>query len=208
MFTGIVQKVATVKQITKQLVKSSPTAFDLVLDNPFASDDQQEPVSLGESIANSGVCLTVTMFNLQELHFNVSPETLARTSLSQLKVGSKLNLERSLRVGDRLSGHWVQGHVDGVAKLIEVNEVTPEYFDITVEIQDPTLLKYCVKKGSISIEGISLTIHELLGNRLEFQIIPHTWNHTNLVNIKHGDLLNIEVDLVAKYIERFQEAKA
>lgn len=200
MFTGIIQKVAKVKSITK----SSPTSLDIVLDNPYAVETANDPIELGESIANSGVCLTVTKFSATELHFNVSPETLARTSMSRLKPGSLVNLERSLRMGDRLSGHWVQGHVDGVAKWVQASEVTPGYFDITIEVQDPALLRYCVKKGSISIEGISLTIHDIEGAKLKFQIIPHTWSHTNLVDLKNGDLVNLEVDLVAKYIERFQ----
>lgn len=200
MFTGIVQKVGTMKSVTP----TSSTAIDIVIDNPYAADAATDPIELGESIAVSGVCLTVTKFSKDEIHFNVSPETMARTSMGRLKPGSKVNLERSLRMGDRLSGHWVQGHVDGVAKLVGVSEVTQGYYDVTIEVQDHGLLKYMVKKGSISVEGISLTIHEIEGNRLKFQIIPHTWSHTNLVDLNNGDLANIEVDLVAKYIERFQ----
>ncbi|MBS1958935.1 MAG: riboflavin synthase [Bdellovibrionales bacterium] len=203
MFTGIIQKVATVKDI----VKTSESSLDLVLDNPYASVASSDPIEMGESIATSGVCLTVTRFSASEIRFNVSPETVARTGMARLKKGSKVNLERSLRMGDRLSGHWVQGHVDGAAKLVEVTEVTQGYYDVTIEIQDQELLRYCVKKGSISVEGISLTIHDLSANRLKFQIIPHTWAETDLSDLKNGDLVNIEVDLVAKYIERFQTIK-
>jgi riboflavin synthase len=208
MFTGIVQKVASVKRVTPTsdpaTAPGGAQSIDIVIDNPYAPELAEDPIELGESIANSGVCLTVTKFSAEELHFNVSPETMARTSMSRLTPGRKVNLERSLRMGDRLSGHWVQGHVDGVARLAAVEEVTPGYYDVTIEVQDKTLLKYMVKKGSICLEGISLTIHELEGNRLKFQIIPHTWNQTNLLDLKNGDLVNIEVDLVAKYIERFQ----
>jgi riboflavin synthase len=200
MFTGIIQRVGKVLQVKT----TGPESMDLTLSNPFVEDDGHK-LEMGESIACNGVCLTVTEFSLEKIHFNVSPETLARTSLGRLRSGSLVNLERSLRMGDRLSGHWVQGHVDGVARLIEVSEVNPGYFDLSFEVLDRGLLKYCVKKGSISIEGISLTIHDLQQKQFNVQIIPHTWNQTNLVDLKRGDLVNLEVDLVAKYIERFRE---
>ena len=200
MFTGIIKAVGQVKE----LVATSPTSYTLKMSMPFASDD---PVELGESVANNGVCLTVTHCTETSMTFDLSPETVRCTALSRLKQGSLVNLERSLRMGDRLSGHWVQGHVDGVAKVIKVEKVDaglkPEdaYFNLGVELSDPTLRKYCVKKGSISLDGISLTIHEIKGNELHFQIIPHTWSHTALPDIKLGELMNIEVDILAKYAE-------
>ena len=198
MFTGIVQKVSTVKSLRE----TSASSFEMVISNPFGSVD---PIQLGESISNNGVCLTVTRFSESELAFDLSPETVLRTGLSRLKAGRKVNLERSLRMGDRLSGHWVQGHVDGTAKLVKVEEVEKGYFDIEVEPTDSSHLRYCVKKGSICLDGISLTIHHLTSKTLAFQIIPHTWSETALADLSHGDLLNIEVDLLAKYIERFQD---
>ena len=173
---------------------------------PFSVDD---PIELGESIANNGVCLTVTSFTDQYMTFDLAPETVKRTALSRLKTGSLINLERSLRMGDRLSGHWVQGHVDGTAflkvsdTLLMPNASNANFYDLVVELQDPSLRKYCVKKGSISLDGISLTIHEINGNKLHFQIIPHTWDHTALPDIKLGELMNIEVDILAKYAENF-----
>jgi len=204
MFTGIVQKVGKVLEFEK----TSPTSYTLKIIQPFETSD---PIELGESIANNGTCLTVTKFTNDWMTFDLAPETVVRTALSRLKPGSLVNLERSLRMGDRLSGHWVQGHVDGVAKVLKVSDtfLMPTasgdgFYDIIVELADPTLRKYCVKKGSISLDGISLTIHEITGNQLHFQIIPHTWKHTALPDLKMGDLMNIEVDILAKYAENFQ----
>lgn len=198
MFTGIVQKVSKVLS----LEPSSSESFKLTISQPFSMSD---PIHLGESIANNGVCLTVTDFDPNQIRFDLAPETLRCTSLGRLKAGSLVNLERSLRMGDRLSGHWVQGHVDGVARVIDLNRVVSEteYYDLGIEFQNSDLLKYCVKKGSISLDGISLTIHDIRQNHLFFQIIPHTWSHTALPDIKVGDLVNIEVDILAKYAENF-----
>jgi riboflavin synthase len=198
MFTGIIQKVASVKK----LVKTSDTSYTFQIDNPYAGNG--DPIELGESISNNGVCLTVTEFNDEVLQFDLSPETVLRTALSRLSTGRKVNLERSLRMGDRMSGHWVQGHVDGTAKVLSLTEVEQGYWDLEIELSDPKLMRYCVKKGSLSIDGISLTIHDLSLKTLKFQIIPHTWAETSLSDISHGDLVNIEVDILSKYIERFQ----
>lgn len=208
MFTGIIQKVGTVKSV-RELGSGSARAMDLEVSNPF------DGVQLGESIAHNGVCLTVTEIKPDSLVYNLAPETLARTALGHLRMGSKVNLERALQVGDRLSGHWVQGHVDGVAKTLSIGLTpvdggrasAPEYFDWKVEVLDASLAQYFVKKGSVAVDGISLTIHEISSHDghavLEFQIVPHTWNHTHLVGIKGGDLVNIEVDLFAKYVAKF-----
>ncbi len=202
MFTGIIEKVAQVKG----LESTSANAFELVLNNPF-SNTLSDVIEVGESIATNGVCLTVTSFTNSEIHFDLSPETIRCSSLQRLKRSSKVNLERSLRMGDRLSGHWVQGHVDGTAKVVKLQEAEAGYFDLEIEPTDFTLLKYCVKKGSIAVDGISLTIHHLEQHSLSFQIIPHTWVETALPDLSIGDLVNIEVDLLAKYIERFSEYK-
>ena len=195
MFTGIVQKTAKVLEF-KQMTAET---YQLKITQPFEAGD---PIELGESIANNGVCLTVTNFTQDWMTFDLAPETVAVTALKRLKSGSLVNLERSLRMGDRLSGHWVQGHVDGVAK-VSVLKSNQDCYDLAVELQNPNLRKYCVKKGSISLDGISLTIHDIQENTLHFQIIPHTWSHTALSDIKTGDLMNIEVDILAKYAENF-----
>jgi riboflavin synthase len=201
MFTGIIEKVASVQSITK----TSDTSFTFKISNPYSavSNDEAGRIEMGESISNNGACLTVTAFDANFLQFDVSPETVLRTALARLKPGRKVNLERSLRMGDRMSGHWVQGHVDGTAKVVTLNEVEKGYYDLEIEPTDPKLMRYCVKKGSLSVDGISLTIHDLSTKSLKFQIIPHTWSETALSDLSHGDLVNIEVDILAKYIERF-----
>lgn len=201
MFTGIVQKKATVLELNQ----TSENSYVLKIDNPYAEEMKSDPIELGESIANNGVCLTVTQLSSDSLQFDLSPETIHRTGLSRLKKGSQVNLERSMRMGDRLSGHWVQGHVDGTAKVVGLNQVEEGYWDYTIEPTDRSLLRYCVKKGSLTVDGISLTIHDLTEKTLRFQIIPHTWTVTSLSDLSIGDLVNIEVDILAKYIERFKE---
>ncbi len=199
MFTGIIQKVSTVRAI-----EPGHDSFVLKLENRF--DSKSDPVELGESIAVNGVCLTVTSFNESNLSFDVSPATLNVTALGRLKAGSQVNLERSLRMGDRLSGHWVQGHVDGTARVVEVKALHQGYFVLTISLSEkPELLRYCVSKGSISIDGVSLTIQSLERDSLTFQLIPHTWSETAFSDLKASDLVNIEVDILAKYIERFKE---
>ena len=215
MFTGIIQKVAVVKEI-RPISKDS---LILVLSNPYAVANDPDPIAVGESIATNGVCLTAvpsrashstatgSRLNETDLQFDVSPATLAVTGLGRLKVGSKVNLERSLRMGDRLSGHWVQGHVDGTAVVKKVLEVGKGFYELTIAFteQHRALARYCVSKGSISIDGTSLTIQAIEQNSLKFQIIPHTWAETSLSDLRDGDLVNIEVDILAKYIERFNE---
>ena len=107
-----------------------------------------------------------------------------------------------MRLGDRLSGHWVQGHVDGMAKLKEITPIEGGCYSLELEFLDPSCLKYCIHRGSITLDGISLTIHAIENQSLRFQIIPHTWKETALSDLNRGDLVNFEVDLIAKYIER------
>jgi riboflavin synthase len=200
MFTGIVQK-------TARVVSRDPTgekSYRLVLSNPYRSEEQKDPLILGESIAVNGVCLTVVGFTHEQIDFDVSPETVERTSLSRCTVGKRVNLERALRMGDRLSGHWVQGHVDGTARVSRIEMAETGYFDLDIEFTGGELVRYCVHKGSICVDGISLTLHRLVGNTAGFQIIPHTWNETALPELVTGDLVNIEVDILAKYLERMK----
>jgi riboflavin synthase len=206
MFTGIIEAKGQVTVATKNRLT-------------YQAGFQHEPVVLGESIATNGVCLTVaairpTLNGLPafEYDFDLAPETVQRTALGQLKPGMFVNLERSLRVGDRMSGHWVQGHVDGTATLIRSDSIAASCYEVELELNDSDLSRYCVKKGSISVDGISLTIHQVLDfvdqgkqrTRLIFQIIPHTWSETNLSDLSLGCKVNVEVELLAKYLERFQ----
>lgn len=162
---------------------------------------------LGESIAVNGVCLTVAEYtDLGDAFFFISLETLERSNLGSVKVGSFLNLERALTLQTRLSGHLVQGHVDGKARLrgiIACSNSTILSFEL-----DPEIAHYCVEKGSISINGISLTINSLSESLpdektlIEVMIIPHTWSNTNLSHLQVNDQVNVEVDILAKYVER------
>jgi riboflavin synthase len=194
MFTGIV----TSCQPVLALVPLSGS-LRIRLANPYGKLDG------GESIAVNGTCLTVETFTDSEMTFFASPETLSRTSLGGLKAGSIVNLEWALLASDRLGGHIVQGHVDGLAKLESVAEQGDSWrldFSIPAEFA-----RYCIAKGSICLDGISLTINEVSpqpdgSSRLWVQIIPHTWKHTHLHTRRAGDVLNLEVDPIAKYVER------
>ncbi|MBG1232086.1 riboflavin synthase [Aestuariivirga litoralis] len=163
-------------------------------------------LELGESIAVNGVCLTVAdIFLGGDAEFFASSETLARTNLGQVAADTKVNLERSVSLNTRLSGHMVQGHVDGMGKLVAVEAISGAW-KLAVDIP-ASVARYCVEKGSIAIDGISLTINSLQdqpggGARIGLMIIPHTWEHTTLHATAVGDALNIEVDVIAKYVER------
>lgn len=199
MFTGIVQKVASV-----QAIESAKDSMTLRLENPFR--ETQDPLVTGESIAVNGVCLTLTSFNDSHLNFDVSPATLKVTALGRLKIASQTNLERALRMGDRLSGHWVQGHVDGVASVKGIQAQAQGFYELALSFgPSAPLLRYCVSKGSICADGVSLTIQSIEQDVLIFQLIPHTWSETAFPDLRASDLVNIEVDILAKYIERFKE---
>ena len=163
-------------------------------------------LTLGESVAINGTCLTVVEFDAQGLAaFYASAETLARTNMGALRQGGLVNLERAVSLSTRLSGHLVQGHVDGLAKL---HSITPEAGAYKIELLlPPHLAKYCVEKGSIALDGISLTLNVVTdlptGEAvIGLTIIPHTWAHTNLQTRAVGDLINVESDVFAKYVER------
>lgn len=193
MFTGIVTAVVPLVR-----AEPLPAGTRLVFRNPYGK------LEIGESIAINGACMTVEAFSegLEgEMAFFVSPESLRRTNLGALQAGGLVNLERALLASQRLSGHIVQGHVDGLAMLSHLSQEGEAWrleFELPAE-----LARYCVEKGSICLDGISLTINQILepGNRLWIQVIPHTWQNTNLHSRKVGDALNLEVDILAKYIE-------
>ena len=194
MFSGIIERLAPVA-VTEQRGQS----LVLVVDAGWSD------LELGESVAVNGVCLTVTETGRAGIAtFFVSPETIARTNLGKLETGAHVNLERSVRLETRLSGHLVQGHVDGQARL---TAVTPEGGAYRLELALPAELgRYCVEKGSIALDGISLTINSVVatqgGAAIGITIIPHTWEHTNLNAARPGDDINVEVDVMAKYVER------
>lgn len=198
MFTGLVAAVSRVVSL-----RSVAAGAVLAVERPPEFGD----VSVGESIAVSGVCLTVVpQAGLgQPLCFDVSPETLSRSALGGLSPGSGVNLERALRASDRLGGHVVAGHVDGTARVLAVAKAGDSW---TFTFALPgALARYAVEKGSISVDGISLTIAALGEESFDVAVIPHTFTATTLGERKPGDLVNLEVDILGKYVERLLAAR-
>jgi riboflavin synthase len=192
MFTGIVREVGTV------------AAFDgsrLVVTAPETDAD----VAVGDSVSVAGVCLTVVPSDEGGLAFDVVPETLSRTALGDLTAGDSVNLEPSLRVGDPLGGHVVQGHVDAVGR---VRSITPEGESRRVWVDAPeAIVRYCVEKGSIAVDGVSLTVAALDDDGFEVALIPHTLEVTTLGALEPGDEVNLEADVLAKVVERLVAAR-
>jgi len=156
-------------------------------------------LALGESIAVSGACLTVTARQRRRFAVDVSPETLRRTTIGALAPGARVNLERALRMGDRLGGHLVQGHVDGTGRL---EEIRPDGEWVLYRFSAPrTVAPYLVEKGSIAVEGVSLTIFHCRGSRFTVALIPHTLTHTTLGDRHPGDKVNLEADVMLKHVE-------
>ena len=191
MFTGIIEELGTISLFTK----INQGAKIEILAPAILSD-----AKIGDSIAVNGVCLTVVTKTNHSFVADLSDETLKLTSLKQLKLGSKVNLERPMQPQARFGGHIVQGHVDAVGKFIGANQVGEGY---SVQIGFPSELgKYIVHKGSITVDGISLTVASLTANSFVIAIIPHTWKNTNLSTLKAGNEVNLEVDVIAKYVEK------
>lgn len=161
-------------------------------------------LALGDSVAVNGVCLTVVRFDASGFEADVSPETLRVTNLEDLRPGAAVNLERPLRPADRLGGHFVQGHVDGVGRIVDVERQTDFWW---VGVGFPAELgRWIVTKGSIAVDGISLTVADLDAGRLAVQIVPHTWRRTNLHARAVGEAVNVECDIIGKYAARAAEA--
>ena len=193
MFTGIVEEIGTVERPGSHLRVACRT----VLADAF----------VGSSIAVNGTCLTAVQIAGDGFQVDLSPETLAKTNLGDLKAGSLVNLERPLAVGDRLSGHIVQGHVDGTGEFLGLHELPDANWWLDVRVP-PELDRYMILKGSIALDGISLTIAGLSGGVLSVAIIPHTYRNTSLHAMKPGERINIEVDLIAKYVEKLVTMKS
>jgi riboflavin synthase len=197
MFTGIVQDVGRI--IAMQEVKGERS---LVIETKKIS---LQRFNLGDSIAVQGVCLTVTQLQASALAVDVSAETLALTTLKSLMKDSPVNLEAALRVGDPLGGHFVSGHIDGVGTVHGVQEIGRSY---RLEVVAPTsLLRYIAYKGSITLDGVSLTVNTVHDNRFVVNLIPHTWNETTLRYLLPGALVNIETDQMARYVERILQSQ-
>jgi len=196
MFTGIILGKGTIVE-----KRSSGGGMIFSLESDFDLTDPEE----GESIAVNGVCLTAKNINARKFTVDVSPESLARTNLGKLSVGSKVNLERALRLSDRLGGHMVSGHVDAVSTILERRPVG-DFVQFTFGIP-AGLSKYIIEKGSIGIDGTSLTVNSCDDNSFSIVVIPHTMEVTLLGKLREGDSVNIEVDLIGKYVEKMLQAE-
>ncbi len=191
MFTGLVREVGEVGWLRR-----TDQAVQLLIKAPRTA----ARVRTGESVAVNGCCLTVTAHREKQLMFDLLDESLARTNLGQLKPGSPVNLERALRVDGRLGGHFVQGHIDCTAEVLHLEEKGP---DLLLGLSlAPDFARYMAYKGSIAVNGVSLTVTAIEADRFFVWIIPHTLEKTNLGDLEIGDPVNLEFDILAKYVER------
>jgi riboflavin synthase len=192
MFTGLVEDVGTVARADRR-------SDALVL----AVRPAQLPLAeltIGESVCHDGACLTVTDIGRDSFSVLAGAETLARTTLGHLRVGKRVNLERSLEVGDRLGGHWVTGHIDGTGELAARRDLGSNLVLVVRAV--PALLRYIVEKGSIAIAGVSLTVNAVDADTFSVAIIPHTRDMTTLGDLAIGDRVNLETDILAKHVEK------
>src|ERR1700685_1305253 len=198
MFTGIIEEVGKVVKIEQRGENRRIT---------IAAENTPQELKPGDSVAVSGVCLTALDIKPKSFCADLAPETWARTSFSRMHRHALVNLELPLRADGRFGGHIVQGHVDGVGRLVSLDRIADsENWWLEIELPDE-VEKYTVYKGSISIEGISLTVAKLEKNRCTVAIIPHTVERTNLHSLKPGDPVNLEADLIAKYVEKMMKGE-
>jgi riboflavin synthase len=191
MFTGLIESVGRIDALTR-----SEHGVRLRIATDLAPE-----LAIGDSLATSGVCLTVVDKTAGDVGMDVSPETLRVTTLSELEVGSLVNLERPMRADGRFGGHIVQGHVDGTGVIVSLDAEGEEFYRLTIAFP-AHLAPYFIHKGSVAVDGISLTIADLRDDSLAIQIIPHTMSHTNLSAAQPGRRVNLECDLVGKYVMR------
>lgn len=191
MFTGIVEGLGIIKKFEKKTNTRSAAKMKVDLGN------LAKGLKAGHSVAINGVCLTVTKISKNAAEFEMIGETIKKTDLGKLESGDKVNIERSLKVGDRMEGHFVLGHIDGTGKIIKIEKM-PKEIKLWIELPND-LTKHVVKKGSIAIDGISLTLVDVIKNKISVCIIPHTIKITNLNSKNIGDKVNIETDILGKY---------
>jgi len=193
MFTGLIESVGRVEAVTRDA-----SGIRIAIATPLASE-----LAPGESVSINGVCLTATHLDGARMHADIGPETARVTTLGTLQSGQPVNLERSMRADSRFGGHFVQGHVDGVGELRSVREDGDARW-LTIRFPAP-LAPFIVRKGSIALDGISLTVADLRDAEFDVMIIPFTWDHTNLSSLRAGDRVNLEGDMVGKYVARAVE---
>ncbi|WP_336977857.1 riboflavin synthase [Brevundimonas nasdae] len=194
MFTGIVTDIGRVRE-----VRETDRDRRYEIETAWNTDG----IDLGASISHAGCCLTVTEKGHGWFAVEVSNETLSKTTLGAWKTGDGVNLERAARLGDEMGGHVVSGHVDGLGRVISI---TPEGGSHRIEVEAPAPLhRYIAAKGSITVDGVSLTVNAVEGQVFSLNIIPHTWDVTTLGRLKVGDPVNLEIDMLARYLARWQE---
>jgi riboflavin synthase len=200
MFTGIVQEVGIIR---RSEARSGPTGpEDRRIEVGFAGITR-ERLNLGDSVCVDGVCLTVAELGAASFQADVSGETLRVTTLGAKRDGARVNLEPALRAGDSLGGHWVSGHVDGIAEVLATSN---DARSLRVEFAAPkSLARYIARKGSVTLDGVSLTVNEVDGHKFSVNLIPHTLEATTLGSLAVGVGVNLEIDLLARYVERLTE---
>jgi riboflavin synthase len=193
MFTGLIEKIGEVAEM-----KPTPSGFRLRLETALAPE-----LLPGDSLAVNGVCLTVVTADKDAVNLDIAPETIRVSALGSLKPGKSVNLERPMRADSRVGGHFVQGHVDATGTISEIRK-DGDFWWLTVKFP-PSLAAQIVRKGSIAVDGISLTVAGVDDRHFDVQIVPFTWEHTNLQSVKVNDLVNLECDMLGKYVLRAME---
>jgi riboflavin synthase len=203
MFTGLIQETGEIADIERIDGQNGGSVTRITIKARSVPSE----LKTGDSVAVSGVCLTALQTGEQQFSADLAQETLDRTSLQRLKPGSLVNLELPARAQDRMGGHVVQGHVDGAGAVVSLHKVKfRDDWRLVIEVPKE-FTRYIVPQGSITVEGISLTVASIEGSRVEIAIIPHTWQATNLRALRQGDPVNIEVDVLAKYAEKIAHGK-
>jgi riboflavin synthase len=192
VFTGLIEEIGILEEANKGAKSAQLT---------ISANKVLQDIKLGDSVSTNGVCLTVVRFSNNSFTVDVMPETMRRSNLKNLKHGNKINLERALKLGDRLGGHIVSGHIDGVG-LVRAIEEEDNATWVTIEAESK-IMRYIIEKGSIAIDGTSLTVAYVDNKAFKVSIIPLTRDETTLLSKKVGDEVNLECDMVGKYIERF-----
>lgn len=194
MFSGIVEALGIIEAVADENVGKRFTIL-------WPAPDQAEPFKIGESIAVNGCCLTVVEADGERFQVQAGPETLLRTNLGEQVAGRQVNLERSMRVNDRLGGHFVQGHVDTTAEVTE-RRTEGDWEFLRFRLDDPSWMELMVQKGSVAVDGVSLTVVEAADDSFSVMLIPHTLKVTTLGHRRPGDRVNVETDMLAKHVRR------
>ncbi len=190
MFTGIIETIGIVKQLEKE-----QSNLHITIESDFTSE-----LKIDQSVAHNGVCLTVVAINENTYTVTAIDETLAKTNLSEIKIADRFNLERAMKLGDRLDGHIVQGHVDQIATCIDIKQTDGSWYFTFSYNKD--LNNITIEKGSITVNGVSLTVVNSKNNEFSVAIIPYTYEHTNFKNFVVGSIINLEFDVIGKYVKR------